>query len=278
MVDHSPPSDDIATTDDAFLGGRLALLQPVVGYRAGIDAVLLAAAVRPGRPGEAPRIVDLGAGVGAAGLAAAVRLPDARAVLVEREPQLATLAAANARRNALAERVTVVTADLTQPAAYPAELGATRYDRLIANPPFHTTGRGTAAPVQLKARAHEMDETALEAWARAMARLAAPGAYVTVILPAQRLGELIAVLERRFGGLLVWPLHPRADTPALRVVVEARQGSRAPLKLLPGAVLHGDGDGFTGWARAVLADGAGVDLAAMAEGRRGLPHGADATG
>lgn len=271
MAEDLTAPDSLPTTDDAFLGGRLALLQPKAGYRAGVDAVLLGAAVRPGRPGEGLRIADLGAGVGAAGLAAVRRLPAASATLIEREPELAALARSNANRNALSDRVTVVEADLTRPATYPPALRDGRFDRLIANPPFHTTGRGTAAPVALKARAHEMEEAGLEAWARALARLAAPGAYVTVILPAQRLGELIAVLERRFGGLLVWPLHPRANTPALRVIVEARQGSKAPLQLLPGAVLHGVGDGFMPWAKAVLADGAGVDLAAMAAGRNGLP-------
>lgn len=260
------------TTEDAFLGGRLRLLQPVAGYRAGVDAVLLAACVRPGRPGETVRVLDLGAGVGTAGLSVARRIEAARVTLVEREPDLVALASANIARNDLGARASVLATDLTVPAGYPDGLRDTRFDRIIANPPFHTTGRGTAAPVGLKARAHEMAEGGLDAWARAMARLAAPGAYVTVILPAERLGELIDVLGRRFGGLLVWPLHARPHAPALRIVVEAKQGSRAPLKVLHGAVLHGEGDGFMPWARAVLAGGAGVDLAAMAAGRRGVPE------
>ena len=276
MHDDEPPLDattphTLETTDDAFLGGRLALLQPRRGYRAGIDAVLLAATVRPAREGERLGVLDLGAGVGTAGLAVAWRLAETDVTMIEREAVLAELARANAQRNALADRVSVVEADVTDQSGYPASLAEARFDRLIANPPFHTTGRGTAAPVGLKARAHEMAEGGLDAWARALARLAAPGAYVAVILPAERVGELIGVLERRFGGLLVWPLHARAHAPALRVIIEARQGSRGPLQILPGAVLHGPGDGFTNWARAVLADGRGIDLAAMASGRDGLP-------
>src|SRR4051812_20092052 len=67
-------------TEDGFLGGRLRLRQPKSGHRAGHDAILLAAATAA-RAGD--RVVDFGAGVGAAGLAVARRLPDIDLVLVE---------------------------------------------------------------------------------------------------------------------------------------------------------------------------------------------------
>ncbi|HET6223567.1 MAG TPA: hypothetical protein VFE11_15445, partial [Dongiaceae bacterium] len=51
-------------TDDAFLGGALRILQPKEGYRAGIDAVFLAAAA-PARTSRKERVLDVGAGVGA---------------------------------------------------------------------------------------------------------------------------------------------------------------------------------------------------------------------
>ena len=78
---------------------RLRLRQPRRGHRVGHDAILLAAAC-PARAGE--RVVDLGAGVGAAGLALAARVPDTTVTLVEIDPELAALAAANAERNDLA--------------------------------------------------------------------------------------------------------------------------------------------------------------------------------
>ena len=96
-------------TDDAFLGGALHLLQLRSGYRAGLDAVMLAAAVPA--DGNCPlRVLDVGAGVGTAGLCLARRAPFAEVVLLEKEPQLAALAAENVRRNDLADRVRVVTA------------------------------------------------------------------------------------------------------------------------------------------------------------------------
>src|SRR3974377_1616880 len=87
------PSD---LTADAVLDGRLRLLQPRRGHRFGHDAILLAAAT-PARSGD--RIADLGAGVGAAGLALASRVPGTRVTLVEIDARLAALAQENAGRN-----------------------------------------------------------------------------------------------------------------------------------------------------------------------------------
>ena len=63
--DQRPKAAPFATTDDAFLGGRVQVLQPRKGFRAGLDAVMLAAAV-PARAGD--RVCELGAGVGTAGV------------------------------------------------------------------------------------------------------------------------------------------------------------------------------------------------------------------
>ncbi len=92
-------------TEDAFLGGTLRLRQPKSGHRAGHDAMLLAAAT-PARPGD--RVVDFGAGVGAAGLAVAKRVAGIKLVLVEIDERLAELARGNAVSNAIAAETVVL--------------------------------------------------------------------------------------------------------------------------------------------------------------------------
>ncbi len=99
-------------TEDAVLGGKLRLKQPTGGHRFGHDAILLAAAC-PARAGE--RVVDLGAGVGAAGLALALRVAGTNVVLVEIDAALAALAAENAQLNALAARVSSLVLPLMIP-------------------------------------------------------------------------------------------------------------------------------------------------------------------
>src|SRR5215510_2556250 len=101
-----------AVTDDAVLGGRLRLKQPRRGHRVGHDAILLPAATAA-EPGE--HVVDLGAGVGAAGLALAARVPGITLTLVEIDPELAAVAAENASRNGLADRVRTLSLDVAAP-------------------------------------------------------------------------------------------------------------------------------------------------------------------
>jgi tRNA1(Val) A37 N6-methylase TrmN6 len=249
------------TSDDAFLGGALRILQPQDGYRAGLDAVLLAAAA-PVQEGRGQHVLDVGAGVGVVGLAVARRVADAAITLVERDPELAALAQANIARNALAERVRVVEADVTGPLHQIEALAslAESFDHVLANPPFHTEGRGTAAGDALKAAGHAMPDGGLDRWVRMMAAMARPGGTATLIHRAEALGHILAALAGRFGGTLVLPLHPRAGEPASRVLVQGIKGSRAPLCLLPGLVLHNATEGFRPEVEAILRHGAALAL------------------
>src|SRR6202041_281722 len=130
-------------TEDAFLGGKLRLRQPKSGHRAGHDAILLAAAT-PACPGD--RVVDLGAGVGAAGLAVARRVAGIELVLVEIDSGLAGLARGNAASNAIAADVVVL--DVTSAAATFAAAGLMpdSVDVVLMNPPFNDSVRHRGSP------------------------------------------------------------------------------------------------------------------------------------
>jgi tRNA1(Val) A37 N6-methylase TrmN6 len=265
MEQTSAAKDRPVVTNDAFLDGVLSILQLRSGYRAGLDAVMLAAAV-PGDASQRLRVLDVGAGVGTAGLCVARRLPSAEVVLLEKQRELADLAAENVVRNELAARVRVVTADV---GASAAELRANAladesFGHVIANPPYHDTDAGTLAPDALKAGAHAMDEAGLEVWARFMARMAAPGGAATIIHKAEALGRVLAAFDQRFGAIRILPLHPRVGTLAHRVIVQGTKGSRAPLQVLPGLVLHETGNGFTPAAQDILRRGGALTMQAPA--------------
>jgi tRNA1(Val) A37 N6-methylase TrmN6 len=253
------------TTDDAFLGGALHLLQPAKGYRAGLDGVLLAAAVAAA---DGEHVLDVGAGVGVVGLAVARRLPRVRVTMAERDGQLAALARSNVARNGLAGRVHVIEADITRPLRDNAELAAAAegFDQVAANPPYHVEGRGTAARDATEAAANAMPENALEHWMRFLAAMARPGGTVTLIYRADALQQVLAVMAGRFGATRVLPVYPREGEIASRVLVQATKGSKAALQLLPGLVLHEKGHGFRPNVEAILRHGAALDLNSMAPG------------
>jgi tRNA1(Val) A37 N6-methylase TrmN6 len=242
-------------TDDAFLGGRLKVLQPQAGYRAGIDGVLLAATVNA-RPGE--QVLDVGAGVGIVGLCIACRLPDVRVTMVERDTGLAAIARRNIARNGFADRVRVLEADVQRPLGECPELAdaAESFDHVLANPPFHIEGRGTAAGDRVKAKANAMPEGGLDRWVRFLAAMARPTGRLGMIHRADALAEVLGALAGRFGGVEVLPLHARAGEPASRLLVQAVKGSRAPLELHQGLILHDAGHGFRPEIAAVLRNGA----------------------
>ena len=255
------------TTVDVFLGGRLEIEQPARGYRAGIDAVLLAATV-PVLPSVLPpaggraSLLDVGAGVGTVGLAAAVCCPGLDVTLVERAPELAALACRNVGRNGLEARVRVVEADIggSAGALQVHGLAAGRFDYVVANPPYHDAGRGTAAPDPLKAGSHAMAEADLDTWLRFMTRMAKPSGRLTIVHKAEALGALLAAMSGRCGALTVLPIHPRVGEAAHRILVAGIKGSRAPSVLLPALVLHGEGNGFRPEVDRVFREGARLRL------------------
>ena len=256
-----PEPPTLELTDDAFLGGALQILQPKSAYRAGLDAVLLAAAV-PVREGQRERVLDAGAGAGVVGLSIARRCPDAQVTLVEVEPRLASLARKNARRNRLDDRVQVIAADVTAggPGLAQAGLFPGLFAHVVANPPYQVDHRASRSPDTLKARAHGMAEGALDGWLRFLASAAASGGTVTIVHRTEALPALLAAISPRFGALKILPLHPREGEPAGRVIVRGVKGSRGPLQLLPGLVLHGAGHAFRPEIDAILRGGEALAL------------------
>ncbi len=223
-------------TSDAFLGGRLTLQQPAKGFRAGLDSVLLGAAVGHSE-GE---LLDLGAGVGTAGLCALVAHEALRATLVESDLATAALARENIAANGFAGRAEVLEVDLTAPGRTRAAAGllADHYVSVIANPPFYEAG--TEAQPQRRA-ARRMSAEALDRWVRTAAAHAAPGGEAIFIHVAERLPALLASFAARFGAITVLPLVPREGEAAHRVLVRGIKGSRAPLTLLGSRALHTPG-------------------------------------
>src|SRR5262249_14711156 len=140
-------------TDDAVLGGRLRLTQKRSGHRVGHDAILLAAATRAG---AGDRAIDLGAGVGAAGLALALRVSDVAVTLVEVDSAVVGIAAENILRNGLGSRVSTVVLDVTAPADVfaAAGLGPGSADHVLMNPPFNSPDRQRASPDTERRSAH----------------------------------------------------------------------------------------------------------------------------
>lgn len=239
---------------DTLLGGAVRLNQPTDGYRVAVDPVLLAAAVPAA---SAERLLDIGAGVGAAALCYAHRVPGARILGLELQPDLAAIARDNAVLNDLQDRVEFVEGDLLHP---PAALAAGSFDHAIANPPYLPAGRADPPPDPSKAASHVEGEAELADWVSFALRMVRPKGGVTFVHRADRLDELLALLHGRAGGIVVFPLWSKPGREAKRVIVRARPDVRTPARLAPGLVLHQEDGSYTMEALRVLRDGGALTL------------------
>ena len=246
------------TSEDAILGGRLVLRQPLRGHRFGHDAILLAAATSASAGGHA---VELGSGVGAAGLALARRVEDLTVALVDIDPTLIELARGNAEQNGLAECVHAICLDVTAPSAAFAAAGLApeAADCVLMNPPFNTADNPSPEPS--RRQAHTAPGDALAQWVRSAARLLRPGGALTLIWRADGLADVLAAVASDFGAVSLLPIYGKPSAPAIRVLARAIKGSRAPSTLHPGLLLA-DAEGRpTDAAEAVLRHGTVLPLA-----------------
>lgn len=237
-------------SQDTLLGGRVAFAQPMQGYRAAIDPVLLAASV-PARPGQ--HVLEGGLGAGAAALCLLARVPGACVTGVEIDPALAAIAAGNAAANRAA--LTIETADLLT-------FRQGRFDHAMANPPYQRAGSGSASLTPMQRRAdRECAPDALPGWIGALSRRLAPRGTLTLVLPAARLSDAArAMRDAGLGAIALLPLWPRAGEPANRILLQGRKSARGGDLLLPGLVLHQATGDFTPEAEAVLRHGAPLGL------------------
>ena len=255
MLETPDPRERGATDElsyDSWLGGKLTLAQPRRGHRVGSDAVLLAASV----DFSGGRLADVGAGVGAVGLAIASRGARNLADLIEIDSQLAEIAWGNAARNGLADRVRVVQADIFHASGRRlAGLGGEAADLVVTNPPFFESGAVRTSPDAGKARAHvfagETGGAPLIGWIRACLALLRPGGRFALIHRPDQLAAILAGAENRLGALTLLPVHPRLGATAHRLLVLGVKGSKAPLRIAPALVLHEADGRLTAEAEAI---------------------------
>lgn len=241
-------------TQDAFLGGKLQILQPEKGYRAGIDAVFLAAAI-PAVAGDL--VFEAGVGAGTAALCLMSRVPGLHMTGMEVASRYAMVCEENVRRNGFGGKMRVIQADLKEALRRDRvdmpEHGT--FDHAFANPPFFEDGTVTPSPSLLKSQAHAFGPDDLALWVKVMHALVSNRGTVTLVHRADALAKILAAMEGKLGDIRVAPLFPRQGEVANRILVQGVKGSRAPLQISQGMVLHGEGNSFTQAAENILRHG-----------------------
>jgi tRNA1(Val) A37 N6-methylase TrmN6 len=244
-------ADASSVTRDLFLGGRVVLLQPRDGYRAAIDPVLLAAAV-PAQMGD--RVLDLGCGIGTAGLCLARRVPGCTVTGIDVQPALISLAERNAAANGLEGQVRFQLGDVLDGAAGD-------FHHVLANPPYLERSRASVSPNPIKAIANVEGAARLADWVAAAVAAVRAGGSVTFIHRADRAAELRGLMAMSLGRLCQLPLAPKAGTMPKRILLQGIKGGGATFHEMPPMILHQPDGTYTEAAERLLRDAAGLVLA-----------------
>jgi len=245
-------------SESTLLGGRVTLLQPRQGFRAGIDTVLLAAAV-PAKPGD--KVLDVGCGVGSAGLCVALRNKNIHLTGLDIQRKIVDLALQNATLNGVAERCRFFCGNLLTESA----VEDNAFNIVMMNPPYQEAGTHVPSPRRNKAVSHgeEASGASLRDWAKYAHRKLKQGGTLVMIHRADRLDDIIITLEERrwFGSLVIHPLWPRKGVPAKRVIILAKKERYKPIRLSSGLILHKKDGKYTPETKKILRDGKPLSVA-----------------
>jgi len=241
--------DELSTgeaTQDALFGGSVVLFQPPrgAGYRTNVDALLLAGFATA--PKVASVAFDLGAGVGAVGLAL-LRLGAARRVVfVEIDDRPAAMSRRNLDANGWTERGEVVRGDVRDVARSRRGEAAL----VVCNPPYLMPGRGRVPVAEARARSGEVGT-----FVEAARQLAGKKARVCFVYPAQELGMLLATLSGEgLHAKRIRFVHGTPEAPARVALIESQAGRPGGLHVMPPLVVRGP-RGYTPEMQALLARG-----------------------
>lgn len=245
---------NLEITEDYLLGGRVLIRQPAQGYRVAIDPIFLAASIDVQ---ENESVLDIGAGVGAASLCLAYRVPGCKVVGLELQRSNVRLAMENIALNNMRGRVEVLMGDLLQP---PPRLAGGTFSHVMANPPYLEEYRANPSATPHKQVSHTEGHVSLEQWARFALLMARPKGTITFIHRADRIQEILSYFHGKLGDITIFPLWPGQGKPAKRVLIRGRKSTHGPTVLSQGLTLHHPDGRYTEAADNILRNGAGLSL------------------
>ena len=236
---NSPKRNTPGLTRDLFLGGKVILWQSAEGYRAGIDAVLLATSIKPK---ESQKILDLGCGAGAVSLCVLANHPNVFVTGLEIMKDTVDVAKLNAEENNFKLNFRPMLGSI---ADTPPTIETNSFDLVLSNPPYAVNGTTSFSSNIQKKIAHVETNTNIEMWIKVAAAALKNKGIISLIHRADRLDHLLSALRPYFGEIIIHPLWPKSGYKANRVLIKATKGSRAPTILTAGSTIHMDDGSYT---------------------------------
>jgi tRNA1(Val) A37 N6-methylase TrmN6 len=232
------------------------LYQVSGGFRTSMDSIMLAAAC-PVISSQS--VLDLGCGVGSAGLCVLHRVKDIKLHGIDIQADHIELAKKNAAlNNSMADNSSFHCADIRD--LIKSNIGT--FDHVICNPPYKEAGTHKHSPSPAKAQAmgHVSEDISLRSWIDCAWHHIKGQGSLTIIHEAEHCDSIIHGLYsarggRRFGHIEIIPLYPKTGIAAKRVIIRAWKHKKSGSSLLPGITLHNMDGSYTAEADNILRGG-----------------------
>ena len=236
-----------------LLNKKICVEQPSDGFKIAIDTVLLAAAC-PAKKNQT--VLDAGSGVGGVTFCLLQREPDLKVIGIEVDEENHNYAIKNRDLNGVKNQVDFRLGNL-----FETEFDS-RFDHVVTNPPYLQKGTYNVSPSGIKDTAHGFNSEGLSVkhWIKNLHKSLVYGGTLTLIYRADKLDEILSAIYKKFGAIEIIPLWPREGQEPKRIIIRAKKGKGAPLRMLTGLVLHDNENKYSHEAEDILREGKGLFL------------------
>lgn len=236
-------------TQDYLLNKRVKIFQPVDGYRASTDAIILSSLVSKVKAKD--KILDVGSGTGAISLCLAERFKDYHIQItgLELQPELAELSNSSAKENGCSEFLTYLNCNIKNK----LPLENCSFNHVITNPPY--SEYDMPSPNQSKSLAHNHNDLSLSDWIKFCIKMLAPKGFFYMINRAEAIDYILHEIYNKLGNIKIIPLYSKSGQDAKRVMIIAQKDSKAATQILSSLTVHNEDGEYSSKAFEILREG-----------------------
>lgn len=234
-------------SNDYLLDKQIHIFQPLDGYRASTDAILLSSLIKELKPHA--KVLDVGSGTGAISLCLARRFATVSPQIIglELQPQLAELSNLSSSANGFSDNLQYINCDIKNK---PADIQNCSFNHVITNPPYAEADM--PSPNTSKALAHNHHDFSLKEWLNFCIKMLAPKGYFYMINRAEAIDEILSTIHGKLGHIILIPLFSKTGQNAKRIMIMAQKDNHAPTQISSGMIVHDEQGEYTSKAQQIL--------------------------
>ncbi|MDR1694190.1 MAG: methyltransferase [Lactobacillaceae bacterium] len=237
-------------TKDYLLDKQIKIFQPVDGYRASTDAIILSSVVSKVKKNDT--ILDVGSGTGAISLCLAHRYINdgVKITGLELQKELCDLSNLSSKENGFSDSLKYINCDIRKKTE---SIDFCSFSHVITNPPY--SEKDLPSPNSSKAQAHNHSDFSLGEWIKFCIKMIKPKGFFYMINRAEALDEILCRIKGKLGNIRIIPIYSKEGQEAKRVIVIAQKDSKAATSIVSSFIVHNSNGEYSDKANEILRKG-----------------------